>query len=175
MAETLRELTSEFRDIQQEIEILSELELETENAEKALASLKSRILRKTEAIDGIITNFDIANNKIETYVDILKKEIENAKARKTSLLKSKTRLLNYLAEVGLVAKDKPLRTTIHTYFLQTTNGELKIDDPSLLPEEYIKTKIEKVIDKASLRSDVLANKVFIEGVSIPKNTRVSRR
>ena len=83
--------------------------------------------------------------------------------------------MNYLAEAGVVSKDKPLRTSAHTYFIQNTNGELKIADPNNIPREYIKTEVVETIDKKALRNDIIAKKVQIDGVSVESKTRVSRR
>ena len=173
--ETLKELEYELREVQGEVEILASLDMDTEEAEKALSTLKGRILKKTEAIDAIITSFNIGDSRIDAMVGVLQNEIACLKQRKQSLSNNKERLMNYLAEAGVVSKDNPLRTSAHTYFIQSTNGELKIADPNNIPREYIKTEVVETIDKKALRNDVIAKKVQIDGVSVESKTRVSRR
>jgi hypothetical protein len=149
--------------------------MDTEEAEKALATLKGRILKKTEAIDAIITSFDIGDSRIDAMVEVLQNEIACLKQRKQSLLNNKERLMNYLAEAGVVSKNKPLRTSAHTYFIQNTSGVLTIAYPNNIPREYIKTEVVETIDKKALRNDIIAKKVQIDGVSVESKTRVSRR
>lgn len=173
--ETLKELEYELKEVQGEVEILASLDMNTEEAEKALSALKTRIMKKTEAIDAIVTSFNIGDSRIDAMVEVLQKEIACLKQRKQSLSNNKERLMNYLAEAGVVSKDKPLRTSAHTYFIQNTNGELKIADPSNVPREYIKTEVVETIDKKTLRNDVIAKKVQIDGVYVESKTRVLRR
>ena len=175
MAETLKDLTNELRDTHREIEILCDFDFDSEDAEKAIASLMSRIKKKTEAIDNIVTGFEIADGRIDMAIDVLNNEIKHMKARSEAIKKNKDRLIQYLGEVGLVTKDNPLRTSAHTYFVQTTSGAVEIEDDSIIPDKYLKTKIEQVIDKASLRKDIIDGTVYIDGVTVPKKTRVSRR
>ena len=73
--ETLKELEYELREVQGEVEILASLDMDTEEAEKALSRLKGRILKKTEAIDAIITSFNIGDSRIDAMIGVLQNEI----------------------------------------------------------------------------------------------------
>ena len=48
--ETLKELEYELREVQGEVEILASLDMDTEEAEKALSTLKGRILKRQKRL-----------------------------------------------------------------------------------------------------------------------------
>jgi hypothetical protein len=58
--------------------------------------------------------------------------------------------------------------------LAKTYGSVEIIDETQIPKEYIKTKIEQVIDLAAIRADLLAGKE-IPGVQLPVKMKVRRR
>ena len=174
MSESLKELTLEMREIQDEIEFLATQEIDTQQLEETMESLKKKVLRKVNNIDHIAIGFDITKNRLLNYAKAYEAEAELAKKKAEQMEKQRDRMYQMLAEVGLVDDGKSLKTGQHTYYLGTTTGAVVISEDATLPKEYIKTKIEQVIDKASLRNDLLKG-VVIDGVSIEKKKKVMRK
>ncbi|HPS39445.1 MAG TPA: siphovirus Gp157 family protein [Candidatus Cloacimonadota bacterium] len=172
--ESLTDLVSEMKEIGEEIQALAVLELDTDEMETALASIKKRITKKLDSIDFVATQFDVANSMILARAELYEEEARKLKLRSASVLKNKERVFQHLADMGFVAEGKPLKTSGHTYFLKKTDGALQIDSDAKLPSEYLKTKIEQVVDKAQLRADILRG-VIVDGVSIPVTQKVYRR
>ena len=175
MPETLKELTTMLRDMQEEVAIIADLELDSEDLTKALDVLKAKIVQKVDAIDHVVVSFEAMQDRLLSLAEIYENEAKILKRKAESVSKHREGLLQYLADTGLITKDKPLRTGAHTYFIQTINESLKIEDDAVIPDEYIKTKIEQVIDRASLRSDIISGKLYVKGISVPKRERVSKR
>lgn len=174
MKESLNELTNEMREINEEIHALSTLELDTEDAEKALAIVKNRIGKKVENIDHVITSMDMTRDALIARAGIYEKEAANLKRRAESMEKNKKRLYEHLVNAGLIVEKSPLRTSAHTYFIQNKPGSLVIADDAVIPAKYIKTKIEQLVDKDSLRKAVIAGEEFA-GISISPTKTVVRR
>lgn len=172
--ETLQELSFELKEIQDEIQLLSELEVDTEHLEQALETLKDKITKKVNAIDHIAIGFDVARDRLLIVAKLYENEARTAKLRAEAMEKNKERIYQHLADVGIVSRDKPLRTGHHTYYIGKVNGGVVIDDQSKLPDKYIKTKIEQVIDKAQLRNDIISG-TEIEGVKVEQREKVMRR
>lgn len=176
MKESLKDLTNELNDIQEEVKMLAELDIDSEHLDPLIEQLQRKIARKAESIDFITVSLEIAEEKLKTLAQIYENEAKNAKERASSVAKNKDRLIQYLGETGLVSKDTPLRTGAHTYFLKSSHGALELpEDLSLIPEEYKETRIEQVINKGELRKDIIAGKVYVEGASVPTTIKVARR
>ncbi len=174
MNETLRDLTSEMKEINDEIQYLAALDIDTQQLEETMESLQKKVMRKVNNIDFIAMSFDIAKGQLQALAQIHEQEAAIAKKKMEVMDKNKDRVYQMLFDVGLVEEKKPLKTEKHTYFIQNTFGEVVIADESQLPKEYVKTKIEQVIDKKKLREDVIAGKE-IDGVSVKRKQRVTRR
>jgi len=174
MSETLREITSEMREINDEIEYLANLDLDTQQMEETLESLRKKMVRKIQNIDHIALGFEIAAKRLEVYAQFHESEAAIAKKQAEQMQKNKDRIYQMLIDLDIVAKNKPLKTDKHTYYLANHYGSVKIDDVESLPSEYVKTKIEQVIDKAALRKDLVDGKT-IAGCSIERKERVSRK
>ncbi len=174
MPETLRDLTSEMKEINDEIQYLAALDIDTQQLEETMESLKKKVLRKVSSIDHIAMSFDIAKGQLQMLAQVHEQEAAIAKKKIELMEKNKDRIYQMLFDVGLVEANKPLKTEKHTYYVQNTFGEVVIADESQLPKEYMKTKIEQVIDKKKLREDIIAGKE-VEGASVKKKMRVSRR
>lgn len=172
--ETLKELTNEIREINEEIATLSFLDLDTEEEEQLLASIQSKIIAKVESVDHVIMSFDIGLAKLDAEMEILERERDVRRNRQLSIEKNKKRIMRYLYDIGIVTDDKPLRTSAHTYFAKDTWGSVEIDDQTKLPSKYVKTKIEQVIDKSALRFDLMTGEK-IPGASCSKTKQVVRR
>ena len=174
MNETLREITSEMREINDEIEYLANLDLDTQQLEETLESLRKKMVRKIQNIDHIALGFDIAMKRLETYAEFHEAEAELAKKKAEQMQKNKDRIYQMLIDLDIVAKNKPLKTDKHTYYITNHYGSVKIEDASKLPPEYVKTKIEQVIDKSALRKDLIDGKT-IAGCSVERKERIAHR
>ncbi len=172
--ETLHELTSEMKEIADEIEYLIALDIDTEHLEETMESLKKKVMRKVQNIDHVAIGFDIAKKRLELVANAYEQEAAIAKKKAEQMEKHKERIYQMLADTELVTREKPLKTGQHTYYIGTTNGSVVISDDAQLPPEYLKTKIEQVIDKSQLRLDLMHGKQ-IPGVTLDRKERVMRR
>jgi len=172
--ETLLELVSEKREAEEMAKILIELDLDSEDVEKQLEEIKKRLIKKVNSIDFVYINLDAQVERLKAYKELYQDEIKKITKKIESIEKNKDKLLQILADAGLVEANKPLRTQYHTYSLAKTYGSVEIIDETQIPKEYIKTKIEQVIDLAAIRADLLAGKE-IPGVQLPVKMKVRRR
>ncbi len=172
--ETLLELVSEKREAEEMAKMLIELDLDSEDVEKQLEEIKKRLIKKVNSIDFVYINLDVQVERLKAYKELYQDEIKKIAKKIESIEKNKDKLLQMLADAGLVEANKPLRTQYHTYSLTKTYGSVEIIDETQIPKEYIKTKIEQVIDLAAIRADLLAGKE-IPGVQLPVKMKVRRR
>jgi len=79
--ESLTDLVSEMKEIGEEIQALAVLELDTDEMETALASIKKRITKKLDSIDFVATQFDVANSMILARAELYEEEARKLKLR----------------------------------------------------------------------------------------------
>lgn len=172
--DTLQSLSLEMAEIQNEIDILSDFDMDIEHLEQAMESINARILKKVKSIDYVITGFDMKRDHLLLVAETLERNAKLAKKKAEQLDKNKDRVLQMLADTGFVTENTPLRTEMHTYYLRKVPGAVKISDETKIPTEYLKTKIEQVLDKALLRKHLMEGQE-IEGASLEVTTKVIRK
>lgn len=171
---TLRELVQQQELVKSEIEVLLSMDIGTDEYEKELVAIEEKIVSKVENIDHYVTALVALQEQGAAYAAALKMMADNTMKKVESINKTEKRLMNYLMETGMISENKPLRTVAHTYFVQNTWGEVEIEDPSLIPQDYKKQKIEEVIDKSKIRKKLMSGE-DVDGCKISKNKRVTRR
>ena len=102
--ETLLELVSEKREAEEMAKMLIELDLDSEDVEKQLEEIKKRLIKKVNSIDFVYINLDAQVERLKAYKELYQDEIKKIAKKIESIEKNKDKLLQMLADAGLVVK-----------------------------------------------------------------------
>ncbi len=170
---TLKELTTELENAEEQIESLSALSLDnTSELDDKIDQIWNQIQRKLQSIDFFLDSIDvkIANNKatLKVYEDIagkIKKKIQ-------SLGNSKKRIMALLMDNNIVKQGQPFRTALRTYYVKK-HSKIIVKDIEKLPDEYKTIKQEILPDKQKLKG--LSKDSLPEGCELEETITVQRR
>lgn len=130
------------------------------------------ILFEESDIDNLLLSRDEKIENTGCYIKNLLSDIEQLKAEEKSLKerrqtkeKKAERLKKYLADSMLLFGDKKFETPRVALSFRKSK-QVEIDEDVVLPEEFIKVKVEKSPDKTKLKDAILKQGESIEGVRI---------
>lgn len=130
------------------------------------------ILFEESDIDNLLLSRDEKIENTGCYIKNLLSDIEQLKAEEKSLEKRRQtkekkvkRLKKYLADSMLLFGNKKFETPRVALSFRKSK-QVEIDEDVVLPEEFIKVKVEKSPDKTKLKDAILKQGESIEGVRI---------
>lgn len=130
------------------------------------------ILFEESDIDNLLLSRDEKIENTGCYIKNLLSDIEQLKAEEKSLKerrqtkeKKVERLKKYLADSMLLFGDKKFETPRIALSFRKSK-QVEIDESAVLPEEFIKVKVEKSPDKTKLKDAILKQGEVIEGVKV---------
>lgn len=130
------------------------------------------ILFEESDIDNLLLSRDEKIENTGCYIKNLLSDIEQLKAEEKSLKerrqtkeKKVERLKKYLADSMLLFGDKKFETPRVALSFRKSK-QVEIDEDVVLPEEFIKVKVEKSPDKTKLKDAILKQGESFEGVRI---------
>lgn len=130
------------------------------------------ILFEESDIDNLLLSRDEKIENTGCYIKNLLSDIEQLKAEEKSLKerrqtkeKKVERLKKYLADSMLLFGDKKFETPRIALSFRKSK-QVEIDEDVVLPEEFIKVKVEKSPDKTKLKDAILKQGEVIEGVKV---------
>lgn len=130
------------------------------------------ILFEESDIDNLLLSRDEKIENTGCYIKNLLSDIEQLKAEEKSLKerrqtkeKKVERLKKYLADSMLLFGDKKFETPRVALSFRKSK-QVEIDEDVVLPEEFIKVKVEKSPDKTKLKDAILKQGEVIEGVKV---------
>ena len=150
---------------------------------EARERLEEKIIQNGGEIDESIESFFVdtemlIEDKIDRtakFLDHLDSTIEHYKKKENEYFMKKARAENtkeqlklYLLNMTQKAGGK-LEGREYKFLAYKTAPIVQIDDTVVLPQEYIKTKIEEKIDRIKLKEDLKNGKV-VEGCALVENT-----
>lgn len=117
-------------------------ELATENCQEMLSFLKEELEKKSDSILKYIRN-------LETERDMAKLEITRLDELKKKKEKKIEWLKGYIVSIMLELDKKKIETDLGSYGIRRSS-KVEVLDLDKLPNEYVKTKVEKVADKVKI-------------------------
>ena len=152
-----------------ELKALEELGLESDEAQEKLANIEYQITKEVNKLDFWIGSVKQRVNSLEQLKLQFKTAIETIDKK----IKTNDATIKWIEEntlPKLVNSKGKLDTGYRKYTIFETDGELIVNDQSMIPEQFIKTKIEQSLDKVALKKYVKENNP--EWATIPKVKRV---
>lgn len=135
---------------------LLNLDLESEDLQKALESIDDEIEVKAENYAKVIKNLE---HEAEAYDTEIKRMTANKKA-----LKNRADYLKKNLEEAMVALDKKkFKTTLFSFSIQKNPASLNIIDEDKIPEDYY--RLEKVFNKNDIK-EALKNGLLTEAAEL---------
>ena len=142
-----------YQQAEDEMKALDELGFDTDEAKEKLENIEFQICKEVSKMDywnGALTH---QINSLEE-LKLQFKEAIKAIDSKISKREATKKWIQENILPKLVNSKGKLDTGFKTYTLYESDGELKITDESKIPSEFIKTKIEQVVDKVPLKKYV---------------------
>ncbi len=170
------ELVEEKKVISEILEILSDDEdysdEDIEQYQQKLEKVEKLLVQKAERIDFVLLRLEAGKNELRAYVESLEAEASLMKDKIKRLDNNKDRIYKEILPM-LVDEDGRLTTKYHKYTIYEGDGSLDIIDETKVPEEYVKTTIEKKIDKKELKKFIKSNG-DTDYAKLPKVKRVRK-
>ena len=145
------------KDLVEMLDLLTEVgddELAKENCEEMLEFLKEELKSKSGSVLKYIRN-------LESEKEIVREEIERLEKFK----KTKEKKLEFLTMLEL--KEKKIETDLGSYGIRKST-KVQIIDETLIPEDFIKIKTEKTLDKIGI-ANYIKNYGELAGAKIIEN------
>ena len=124
-------------------------ELAIDNCKEIFEFLKEELKSKSNSILKYIRNLDSEKEIISTEIE----RLEKIKKSKESKIK---RLKEYLLNIMLQLDSKKIETDIGSYGIRKST-KVDILDEDKIPNEFIKLKTERVIDKVAIGNYIKTN------------------
>lgn len=132
-------------DLVQTLNILLEVEedeLAKENCIEMLEFLKEELKNKSDSIFKYLRNLTLEKESVERELERLEK-LKKAKDNKIKRLK------DYMINIMIQLNEKKIETDIGSYGLRRST-KVDIIDEKLIPEDFIKIKTERSLDKIGI-------------------------
>ena len=145
------------KDLVEMLDLLTEVsddELAKENCEEMLEFFKEELKSKSGSILKYIRN-------LESEKEIVREEIERLEKFK------KTKEKKYLVQTMLELREKKIETDLGSYGIRKST-KVQIVDETLIPEDFIKIKTEKTLDKIGI-ANYIKNYGELAGAKIIEN------
>ena len=147
------------KDLVEMLDLLTEVgddELAKENCEEMLEFLKEELKSKSGSLLKYIRN-------LESEKEIVREEIERLEKFKKTL----EFLKKYLVQTMIELKEKKIETDLGSYGIRKST-KVQIIDETLIPEDFIKIKTEKTLDKIGI-ANYIKNYGELAGAKIIEN------
>lgn len=135
-------------------------ELAKENCIEMFEFLKEELKNKSDSVLKYLRNLTLEKESVENELD----RLEKLKKSKDSKIK---RLKDYMVNIMIQLDKKKIETDIGSYGLRKST-KVDIIDENLIPEEFIKIKTEKSIDKLGI-ADYIRSHGELAGARIVEN------
>ena len=139
-----------------ELEILEQMDIDSTEVKEKLEALDYQIVKEASRLDGYIMSMHAKKANLEEFKKELQSAIKLVDSR-ISKLDSAEKWIMENTLPKLVNRKGTLETPYKRYTIYQADGELKILDQSKIPEEFITTKIDQVVNKVKLRQYVKEN------------------
>lgn len=129
----------------QTLDVLLEVdddELAKENCIEMLEFLKEELKSKSDSILKYLRNLTLEKESVESELE----RLEKLKKSKDSKIK---RLKDYMINIMIQLDEKKIETDIGSYGLRRST-KIDIIDEKLIPEDFIKIKTERNLDKIGI-------------------------
>lgn len=132
-------------DLVQTLDVLLEVEedeLAKENCIEMLEFLKEELKNKSDSILKYLRNLTLEKESVESELE----RLEKLKKSKDNKIK---RLKDYMINIMIQLDEKKIETDIGSYGLRRST-KVDIIDEKLIPEDFIKIKTERNLDKIGI-------------------------
>lgn len=132
-------------DLVQTLDVLLEVdddELAKENCIEMLEFLKEELKSKSDSILKYLRNLTLEKESVESELE----RLEKLKKSKDSKIK---KLKDYMINIMIQLNEKKIETDIGSYGLRRST-KVDIIDEKLIPEDFIKIKTERNLDKIGI-------------------------
>lgn len=132
-------------DLVQTLDVLLEVEedeLAKENCIEMLEFLKEELKNKSDSILKYLRNLTLEKESVESELE----RLEKLKKSKDNKIK---RLKDYMINIMIQLNEKKIETDIGSYGLRRST-KVDIIDEKLIPEDFIKIKTERSLDKIGI-------------------------
>lgn len=132
-------------DLVQTLDVLLEVEedeLAKENCIEMLEFLKEELKNKSDSILKYLRNLTLEKESVESELE----RLEKLKKSKDNKIK---RLKDYMINIMIQLDEKKIETDIGSYGLRRST-KVDIIDEKLIPEDFIKIKTERSLDKIGI-------------------------
>ena len=99
-------------------------------------------------------------------------EVERLSKRAATIKKQKESLKSYLMAAMETAGKEKFKTNFYSYSIRNNSPSVQIVDESLIPAEYIRTKIETAPDKKAI-AELLKQKIEVAGCALVQSRTVT--
>ena len=142
----LREITGEYLEF---LQMAEDTDIDPEVFVGTMEAIDGELEVKADAYADIIA-------VLTGDADILQREIDRLKYRKTVLENRGAALKKNLESCMLAMEKKKIKTDLHTFGIRKNPPSLHIIDENKIPDKYWKPQ-EPKLDSAALKADVKAN------------------
>ena len=99
-------------------------------------------------------------------------ELERLSKRAATIKKQKESLKSYLMAAMETAGKEKFKTNLYSYSIRNNAPSVQIIDESLIPAEYIRTKVETAPDKKAI-AELLKQKIEVAGCALVQTRTVT--
>lgn len=99
-------------------------------------------------------------------------EVERLSKRASTIKKQKESLKSYLMAAMETAGKEKFKTNLYSYSIRNNAPSVQIVDESLIPAEYIRTKVETAPDKKAI-AELLKQKIEVAGCALVQSRTVT--
>lgn len=154
----LYQLSSDLAQLETELELAED----DSQRQAALARFDSAAMAFEQKAAGVIAVL----RHLETDVETLKREEERLREIRKSREAARGRLREYVAHCLQVADVPKVKTPLGTLYLQTSRPRVEVVDINVVPDAYIKIKIERTVDKELVVDRYTRDGEIIPGVQV---------
>ncbi len=162
---TLYALAGEYLHI---LDLLEGSEADADALEQELDGLAGQITHKAEAIAGLIKQF-------EGMAALRKAEADRMRDLAASDQRHADRLRDYVLRHMVALGSERIDTARFRLSLRTNPPAVQVNNPSLVPVEFQRTKVIVDVDKTAVREHWKTTGEIAEGCNIVRGTRLEIR
>jgi len=164
---TLYELSADYVQV---LDLLEDPDLDQDEQalEAQLDDLAGKITQKAEAIAGLVTHLD-------GMAAMRKAEAQRLRERAASDEKHAARLRAYVLRHMQAIGSERIDTARYTVSIRQNPPAVEILEEMLVPEDYIRTKVIKEVDKRSILEAYKSTGELVPGTEVVRRTRLDIR
>lgn len=150
-----------------------------EAAQTGEESQDAEVIKDTlDAIEGAIEekadNIARIINELTSVELAISAELERLSKRAATIKKQKESLKTYLMAAMQTAGKEKFKTNLYSFSIKNNAPSVQILDESLIPAEFIRTKVETAPDKKAI-SELLKQQIPVAGCALVQTKSVSIR